>query len=128
MTLSDKNPNAPQQTIIPQQNNAHLTQNNPHISNSHPPSNNESQQQFCSLYGHNSLHPPLEDITYSVHSPQLQRAEDVYDNSSVQSNSEDGSSQDEEMFQTEYGDELSFLIERSCQMQDTVPNFMPYIY
>jgi hypothetical protein len=30
--------------------------------------------------------------------------------------------------QTEFGDELSFLVEQSCQMQEKKETFMPYIY
>jgi hypothetical protein len=36
--------------------------------------------------------------------------------------------EEEEQFQTEFGDELSFLVERSCQMQEPKETFMPYIY
>jgi len=39
------------------------------------------------------------------------------------------SSQDDDAFETEYGDELSFLVENSCVVEQEKPQlFMPYIY
>ncbi|PRP76594.1 hypothetical protein PROFUN_15003 [Planoprotostelium fungivorum] len=41
--------------------------------------------------------------------------------------SSDDLSTEEEAFQTEFGDELSFLVENSCAMDPKPPQFMPYI-
>lgn len=47
---------------------------------------------------------------------------------SLISNSFPRSQEEDEVFQTEYGDELSFLVENFQLKEQKNQNFMPYIY